>query len=183
MKAMPFLFGFAAICLTAVAAPASDSPASREDLQLPRAMHTPMKERARVAVGLRDAAITGADNRALQAAVDYVASLGGGVVEIGAGEYLMRDSLHLRPNVTVRGQGAQTVLRKAKSAASALKLDGDYGEEQFTVENAEGFEVGDGVAVWDKNSGGFHTTVARITGRKWKHIRHQPALECRLHGR
>ena len=102
-------------------------------------------------------------------AVDYVAGLGGGVVEIGEGEYLMRDSLHLRPNVTVQGQGNATVLRKAKSAASALKLDGDYGEEQFTVENAEGFEVGDGVAIWDKNSGGgFHTTVARITGRpKW----------------
>src|SRR3954464_1832670 len=166
MKAMPFLFGFAAICLTAVAAPASDSPARREELQLPRAMHTPMKERARVSVGLRDANITGADNRALQAAVDYVASLGGGVVEIGAGTYLMRDSLHLRPNVTVHGQGNATVLRKAKSATSALKLDGDYGEEQFTVENAEGFEVGDGVAIWDKNSGGgFHTTVARITGR------------------
>jgi hypothetical protein len=165
MKPMTFLFGFAAICLTAVVAPASDSPGSREQLQLPRAMHTPMKDRARVTVGLREADITGTDNRALQAAVDYVASLGGGIVDIGPGAYLMRDSLHLRPNVTVRGQGEKTVLRKAKSATSALKLDGDYGEEQFTVENAEGFEVGDGVAIWDKNAGGFHTTVARITGR------------------
>jgi len=169
MNAMTFLAGFAAICLTAVVAPASDSSSSamREELQLqlPRSMHTPMKERARVTVGLRDADLTGADNRALQAAVDYVASLGGGMVEIGAGTYLMRDSLHLRPNVTVHGQGDKTVLLKAKSVTSALKLDGDYGEEQFTVENAEGFEVGDGVAIWDKNSGGFHTTVARITGR------------------
>ena len=128
-------------------------------------MHTPMKERAQVTVGIKAGNIQGADNRALQSAVDYVASLGGGVVEIGPGEYLMRDSLHLRPQVTVRGTPEKTVLRKAKSVASPLQLDGDYGEEQFTVENPDGFAVGDGVAIWDKNSGGFHTTVARITGR------------------
>jgi len=43
--------------------------------------------------------------------------------------------------------------------------DGDFGEEQVTVKNPEGFDVGCGVTVWDKGSGGFHTTVARITGR------------------
>src|SRR5579871_6372836 len=124
-----------------------------------------MQSLAHVTVGIQDGDIRGADNRALQAAVDYVAQLGGGVVEIGAGEYLMRDSLHLRSHVTVRGQGAKTVLRKARAHASPLNLDGDYGEEQITVEKPEGFEVGDGVAIWDKNAGGFHTTVARITGR------------------
>ncbi len=118
-----------------------------------------------VNVGVREGDIIGADNRALQAAVDYVASLGGGVVVIGPGEFSMRDSLHLRPQVTVRGTGKQTVLRKAKAAVSRLKVDGDYGEEQITVENADGFAVGDGVAIWDKGSNGFHTTVARITGR------------------
>ncbi len=136
-----------------------------DPVQLPHAMHTEMKERPRISVGIHSGDMTGADNRALQAAVDYVASLGGGTVEIGPGEYLMRDSLHLRAQVTVHGTSGQTILRKAKSSASALKLDGDYGEEQFTVENEQGFDVGDGVAIWDKNSGGFHTTVARITGR------------------
>ena len=133
--------------------------------QLPRAMHIAMKERAHISVGVRTGDIVGSDHRALQAAVDYVASLGGGTVEIGEGEFLMRDSLHLRPHVTVRGQGAKTILRKAKAAVSALRLDGDFGEEQFTVENPAGFEVGDGVAIWDQNAGGFHTTVARIIGR------------------
>ena len=80
-------------------------------------------------------------------------------------KHRVRDSLHLRPQVTVRGTAKQTVLRKAKAAVSRLKVDGDYGEEQFTVENADGFAVGDGVAIWDKGSNGFHTTVARITGR------------------
>jgi parallel beta-helix repeat protein len=77
----------------------------------------------------------------------------------------MRDSLHLRAHVTVKGTPGKTILRKAPCAASSLKLDGDYGEEQITVEKLAGFKVGDGVAVWDKNSGGFHTTVARITGQ------------------
>jgi parallel beta-helix repeat protein len=67
--------------------------------------------------------------------------------------------------VTVRGQGEKTVLRKAKAAVSPLELDGDFGEEQITVKNPEGFAVGDGVAIWDKNAHGFHRTVARITGR------------------
>jgi parallel beta-helix repeat protein len=133
--------------------------------QLPKAMHGTMGERPRITVGLRDADLNGADHRALQAAVDYVAALGGGTVEIGAGEFLMRDSLHLRAHVTVRGQGEKTVLRKAKAAMSPLELDGDFGEEQITVKNPEGFAVGDGVAIWDKNAHGFHRTVARITGR------------------
>src|SRR5205814_620587 len=48
-----------------------------EEQQVPRAMHSQMKERPRVTVGLRNADIIGADNRALQGAVDYVAGLGG----------------------------------------------------------------------------------------------------------
>jgi hypothetical protein len=130
-----------------------------------KAMHGAMTDTPRITVGNRDAAILGTDQRALQAAVDYVASLGGGVVEIGSGEFMMRDSLHLRPGVTIRGQGEQTVLRKVASHSSKLELDGDYGEEQVTLRNPEGFEVGDGVAIWDKDAGGFHTTVARIEGR------------------
>jgi hypothetical protein len=128
-------------------------------------MHAAMKDRPRITVGLRDADLVGGDHRALQAAVDYIAALGGGVVEIAEGEYTMRDSLHLRPFVTVRGIKGRTVLRKAKAAVSPLALDGDYGEEQITIVNPDGFQVGDGVAVWDRQSGGFHTTVARITGR------------------
>lgn len=140
------------------------APGPQEE-QLPRAMHARMEERSRVTVGLHDADIVGRDNRALQAAVDYVAGLGGGVVEIGAGEFRMADSLHLRSFVTVRGVPGKTILRKAPGASSPLALDGDYGEEQITVADPAGFGVGQGVAVWDDHAGGFHITVARITGR------------------
>jgi hypothetical protein len=138
----------------------------RKPTQLPRAMHVPMVDRPTLRVGIETGDLRGGDQRALQAAVDYVAGLGGGTVEIGAGTFLMRDSLHLRPGVTVQGTPGQTILRKADAAVSPLKLDGDYGEEQITLENMAGFEPGDGVAVWDKNAGGFHTTVARVTGRR-----------------
>src|SRR3569623_1814102 len=53
--------------------------------QLPHAMHVEMKDLPHVRVGIKDGDLTGADNRALQAAVDYVANFGGGVVEIGEG--------------------------------------------------------------------------------------------------
>ncbi len=136
-----------------------------DEQQLPRAMHSEMKERPTVSVGQRQADIIGSDERALQAAVDYIAGLGGGTVEVGPGEYVMHDSLHLRSFVTVRGTKNQTILRKAKAAASALAMDGDYGEEQVTVVDATGFRVGYGITIWDTQSGGFHTTVGRITGQ------------------
>ena len=124
-----------------------------------------MAEVPRIKVGQTNADFLGTDNRALQAAVDYVAALGGGIVEIGPGEYLMRDSLHLRSFVTVRGTPDQTVLRKAPASASPLAIDGDFGEEQITVTDVSGFDVGCGLAVWDAKAGGFHITVARITAR------------------
>jgi parallel beta-helix repeat protein len=49
---------------------------------------------------------------------------------------------------------------------SPLALDGDFGEQQITVQDPSGFVVGAGVAVWDDRAAGFHTTVARITGRR-----------------
>jgi len=136
-----------------------------DEQQLPTAMHSQMKKLPSITVGKENAAIIGNDNRALQAAVDYIAGLGGGTVEITEGRYIMYDSLHLRSNVTVKGKKDKTILRKADDVVCPLALDGDFGEQQFTVENPTGFKVGYGVAIWDDNAGGFHTTVARITGQ------------------
>ncbi len=115
----------------------------------------------RVRVGQKEGDIVGRDHRALQAAVDYVAGLGGGVVEVGPGVYQMGDSLHLRGRVAVVGEGG-TVLRKGDGFESRLAMDGDYGEEQVTVDDPSRFRVGMGIAVKDDRSGGFHTTVATI---------------------
>lgn len=136
------------------------------DDQLPRKMHVPMSERPHLSVGQAEGDLVGRDHRVLQAAVDYMGALGGGTVDIGPGEYSMRDSLHLRSGVTVRGVPGKTILVKADGVDSPLGLDGDFGEEQVTVKHPEGFGVGMGVAIWDDNAGGFHTTVARVTGAR-----------------
>ena len=151
--------------ISSVAETEQDFSPKPEEQQLPEAMHSDMKELPHITVGLENADLTGSDNRALQAAVDYIAGLGGGVVEITGGRYTMRDSLHLRSKTAVRGIRGKTVLQKADGAVSPLALDGDFGEQQITLEDPNGFEVGRGVAIWDDRAGGFHTTVARITGR------------------
>lgn len=115
-----------------------------------------------ITVGIQNADIIGSDNRALQAAVDYVANLGGGVVTIGPGEYLMRDSLHLRSRVTVRGFGARTVLKKDREVRSPLAADGDFGEAAITVSDLAGFEIGRGVYVASKTQRYFHGVCATI---------------------
>ena len=151
-------------CSSLLAKAGQLSPPADEQ-QLARAMHSQMKDRPVVSVGVSNADIVGRDDRALQAAIDYIAGLGGGVVEVGAGEFLMHDSLHLRSFVTVHGAKGKTVLRKAKGVVSSLAMDGDYGEEQVTLVNPEGFKAGYGITIWDSQSGGFHTTVGRITGQ------------------
>lgn len=145
----------------------NDSPRPDEQ-QLPYAMHSAMQQLPHISVGVRDADLIGDDHRALQAAVDYIAGLGGGTVDIRPGTYTMRDSLHLRSDVTVCGVKGQTILKKAAAAVCQLALDGDFGEQQITLADPTGFAVGDGVAIWDDHAGGFHTTVARITGRNGK---------------
>jgi parallel beta-helix repeat protein len=66
---------------------------------------------------------------------------------------------------TLKSRDRIAVLAWSSDHASTWAIDGDYGEEQITLKNPAGFAVGDGVAIWDKGSGGFHTTVARIIGR------------------
>lgn len=137
------------LCLSVLIAPADEAGRRHPENEL---LAQPA---VRVTVGVRDADIIGNDNRALQAAVDYVGNLGGGVVEIGPGEFLMRDSLHLRSRVTVRGAGEKTVLKKDREHRSPLATDGDFGEAAITVQNPEGFTIGLGVYVASKTMRNF----------------------------
>src|SRR5215208_1553577 len=66
--------------------------------------------RAEIRVGIEDGDLRGSDHRTLQAAVDYVAGLGGGTVSIGPGRYVMRNALSLRDHVRIAGVPGQTVL-------------------------------------------------------------------------
>jgi parallel beta-helix repeat protein len=127
----------------------------------------PVKEvrHAEIRVGIDEGDIKGADNRALQTAVDYVAGLGGGTVHVGPGRYLMRNALVLRDNVNVLGVPGKTVLAACDGFKSRLAADGDCNERQITVADPSGFRVGDGVAIVDDNSGGFTDTTATLTAQ------------------
>lgn len=123
-------------------------------------------QRAEIGVGIEDGDLRGNDHRALQAAVDYVAQLGGGTVRIGPGRYLLRNALKLRDNVHVVGVPGETILAACDGFVSALAADGDANERQITVDDPSGFQVGDGVAVQDRTAGGgFEVTTATLTAQ------------------
>ena len=55
----------------------------------------------------------------IQEAIDAISPTGG-VVTLTAGEYLLRQSIRVRTNLTIQGAGPETVLRKGKQAGSKL---------------------------------------------------------------
>jgi parallel beta-helix repeat protein len=122
--------------------------------------------RATIRVGIDEGDIRGADNRALQAAVDQVAGLGGGTVEVGPGRYAMRNALTLRDHVRIKGTPGKSVLVACDGAEARLACDGDCNERQVTLEDPSAFRVGDGVSIQDEaNAGGFNVTTATLTAK------------------
>lgn len=119
-----------------------------------------------VTVGLSGANLVGHTNREIQAAIDRVAANGGGEVHILAGTYDMEDSLHLRSNVRIKGQGEETILRKLASVNSWLSADLGYGHYDISLAEPDKFHVGMGVHIHDDRSGGFYDTVATLTWRE-----------------
>ncbi len=126
-----------------------------------------MTEPVTVEVGVRSGDLRGSTGTALQAAVDYVAGLGGGVVRVGPGRYRMRNALFLRDRVRIVGAPGKTVLRMCPGAASRLRLDGDCNERQVTLADPSQFRPGDGVSVQDaRGRGGFGLTTATLLERR-----------------
>jgi parallel beta-helix repeat protein len=161
------------VAVALLALPAAAAPPAT---QLPTRMHEPAEEAIRVRVGHADEPATGPppdfigrDGRVIQAALDFAARFDAGsarpLVEVGPGRYPLRDSIHLRGGVELRGTPGKTILALRPAVTSRLAADGDYGEEQITLAEPEGFTVGDGVLVEADNVKYFHATVARIIGR------------------
>lgn len=85
------------------------------------------------------------DDKALQAAADYLHRLGGGTLRLAAGAYTMRNALYLHSGLTLRGAGESTVLQKAPSTNTPLVRDADWYENQVEVEDPSGFAPGCGI--------------------------------------
>ncbi len=107
--------------------------------------------------------LEGSDDRVLQAGADYLAGLGGGVLQILAGTYQMHNALFLRPNLTVRGAGPETILRKAAGASTPLIQESDWYEYGITVEDPSLFAPGCGIMLRGYSASGGLADVVRAT--------------------
>jgi len=107
--------------------------------------------------------LEGSDDRVLQAGADYLARLGGGVLQILAGTYEMGNALFLHPNLTVRGTESDTILRKAAGASTPLTRESDWYEYGITVEDSSLFQPGCGIMLRGYSESGGLTDVVRDT--------------------
>ncbi|MCC6539192.1 MAG: right-handed parallel beta-helix repeat-containing protein [Bryobacterales bacterium] len=130
-------------------------------------------EGVEITVGPAKAAIVGADHRAIQAAVDYVAGLGGGTVRVLPGEYRFRNAVRLRSRVRIVGSGSETVCIKEPSVKTALAENSDWYDQEVTLTDASGFQVGDGIVLVTRNpNNGSHDTYKRtLVARSGKRFR------------
>lgn len=98
-------------------------------------------------VGPQKADLVGATDKALQAAADYVARLGGGTVRVLPGTYRLRNAVYLPSNVRLLGNGEDSVLIKEPSAETTIAEDSDWFDQELTLKDARGFELGDGICI------------------------------------
>jgi parallel beta-helix repeat protein len=130
-------------------------------------------ERLTITVGQKQGDIVGKTEKAIQAAVDTVARLGGGTVKILPGTYHMRNTIWLSSGVRLVGSGPETVLFKCPSVSTKLVEDSDWYDQEVTLADASGFHVGDGICLETRNphNGGrdvFKATLVARSGSRFK---------------
>jgi hypothetical protein len=124
-----------------------------------------------ITIGPHDGDIRGDDDKALQAGMEYLHRMGGGLLNLLPGEYAMHNALYLRPHVTIRGAGPGTVLKKSASCITRLTQDADWYEACIHVAHTEGFKVGGGIMLRSYPSSGespvdvVKDTVTAIDGQ------------------
>jgi hypothetical protein len=136
-----------------------------------------------ITVGPKDADLIGATDRVLQAAVDYVSRFGGGTVRILPGTYRLRNSIFLRSKTRLIGSGEDSILIKEPSTATKLIVDGDHWDQEVTLADPKGFQVGDGVRLvatdpYRKGLNIIQRTLIAASGNRFKLDRR---LEERFH--
>ncbi|MEE2657662.1 MAG: right-handed parallel beta-helix repeat-containing protein [Candidatus Latescibacterota bacterium] len=115
--------------------------------------------------------IDGTDDRTLQAGVDYLNRLGGGVLRVLPGTYEMGNSLYLHPGIILRGAGEDTVLRKRPSSSTAITRDSDWYENRVTVADVSAFHPGCGIMLRSYTDSGdirecVRDTVVAVDGHE-----------------
>jgi parallel beta-helix repeat protein len=133
------------------------------------AAHEPKwDERLTITVGRDKADMTGQDDKVIQAAVDYVARLGGGTVRLLPGTYTCRASIHLPSRVRLQGSGGDSIITKIPSERVKLAADSDWYDQELTLAGPHSFRVGDSVVLMAKDidGGGGQIVIKRtLTAR------------------
>lgn len=130
-------------------------------------------------VGPASGELQGADDRVLQAGVEYLAALGGGTLRLLPGEWRLTNAVHLRSGVRVEGSGPETVLVKKPSARTRLAADADWYEREIELEDPRGFAVGGGVVLQARNphNQGRSTQKRTLVARDGRRFRLDRPLE------
>ncbi len=109
------------------------------------------EEMFELTVGQSKADLIGKDDRVLQAAVDYVARMGGGTVRILPGTYTLRAAVQLPSSIRLIGSKDETILTRGPSERVALAADSDWYDQEVTLSQTGGLRVGDSVVFQAKN--------------------------------
>ncbi len=136
------------------------------NIQSPTSTNRPMRNRQDMVltVGQSEGDLQGEDDKVIQAGVEYLHRLGGGTLRILPGVYHLQNAIHLRPHITLRGSGEDTILRKNASVVTALARDSDWFEYGVQVRDTKGFVPGGGIMLRTKTgSGEWQYDVLRAT--------------------
>ena len=128
------------------------------------------KKRLTITVGPEKADVAGSTDKAIQAAVDYVARLGGGSVKVLPGVYRCRNSIFLPSGIRIVGSGLDSVLEKEASVATKLVEDSDWYDQEIVLADAQGFQLGDGVFLTksDSSDGGPVALKTHARRSQWQ---------------
>lgn len=139
-------------------------------------------EQLTITVGNKKADLVGHGDRVIQAAVDTVARLGGGTVQLLPGTWTLRNAVHLPSNLRLRGSGPETVLKKIASETVTLSADSDWYDQEVTIEKRGDFRVGDGVAFIAKNpsTGGQDVIKRTLVARRGNRFKLSDGLRKNL---
>jgi hypothetical protein len=126
----------------------------------------PMRNRqdSELTVGQREGDLNGNDDKIIQAGIEYLHRLGGGTLHVLPGVYNLKNAIYLRPNITLKGSGEQTILRKSASIVAALVRDSDWFEYGVQVADTKGFVPAGGIMLRSKTGpGDWQYDVLRAT--------------------
>jgi len=119
----------------------------------------------RSTLSVADFASADSPTAGIQEAIDTLPE-SGGTANIPPGEYVLRQSIRLRSNVTLQGAGPTTILYKKKHAEAKLTVAALQGSRTVQVTSAAGFAAGDQVAIRDRNAMGWNVVQAMVTAVK-----------------